>query len=99
MTEPTSIDTIMVKGAGVIGALVSLGHVKGTWHEKLIMFLTGAISSYYASPLIADKLGMPEGACGFMAGLFGMSIVAKVYEYIQAADVSSFLPAFFKRKE
>jgi hypothetical protein len=93
------IDTFMAKGAGVIGSLVSLGHVKGTWSEKLAMFVTGAASSYYASPLIADKLGMPEGACGFMAGLFGMSIVSKAYEYIQAADLSSFLPAFFKRKE
>lgn len=93
------IDAFMAKGAGIIGSLVSLGHVKGTWSEKLVMFVTGAASSYYASPLIADKLGLPEGACGFMAGLFGMSIVSKAYEYIQAVNLADFLPTFFKRKE
>lgn len=93
------VDAFMAKGAGIIGSLVSLGHVKGTWREKLVMFITGAASSYYASPLIADKLGMPEGACGFMAGLFGMSIVSKAYEYIQATSLSDILPSFLKRKE
>jgi hypothetical protein len=93
----SDLDAIMAKGAGVVGALISLGHVKGTAGEKFVMFVTGAASSYYASPIVADKLGLPEGACGFMVGLFGMSIVSKIYEYVQISNITDLLP-FLKRK-
>lgn len=91
------VDAFMVKGAGFAGALVSLGHVKGTWLEKLSMFVGGGFSSYYLAPFVVDKLGLPESAAGFLVGLFGMSIVAKTYEYIQTTSLSDLLP-FLKPK-
>jgi hypothetical protein len=48
----------------------------------------GAALSYFASDLIARWLAVPDalGLVGFLTGLFGMAIVAKVYEVIQMMD-------------
>lgn len=71
--------------AGICGAVVSLRFVQGTAVERLTMAAGGASLSYYATPTAAKWLGMAsaEGLVGFLVGLFGMAIVAKVYEAIQ----------------
>ncbi len=80
---------LLIKLAGVAGSALSLFFVKGTWPERLCMALGGAVGSYYLTPTIALKVGLPEGFCGFLVGLLGMAVVAKVYELIQQAPIAA----------
>lgn len=77
--------------AGAAGALVSLRFVQGTWVEKGVMAIGGSVLSYFGTAPAASWLNMAnaEGLCGFIIGLFGMSIVAKLYELIQFFDAKS----------
>ena len=84
MTDP---DNILTKVAPVAGALISLNFVKGSWHEKILMFAGGAALSFYASPYASMRTGLPEGFTGFGLGLFGMAICAKTYEIIQSLPI------------
>lgn len=88
MQEPTPDVNLFKLVAGVAGAAVSLRFVQGTWPERIIMAAGGAALSYFASDLIAKWLAVPDalGLVGFLTGLFGMAIVAKVYEVIQLID-------------
>lgn len=89
MTPPTeTFDAWLAKLAGVAGAAASLAFLKGSWSERLTMALGGSIVSYYASPWMAGVTGLPAGLCGFLLGLFGMAVCAKVWEAIQATPIS-----------
>ena len=88
MSEPTQNGDIFKLIAGIAGAIVSLKFVQGTWPERVIMAIGGAALSYFASDNLAKWLNVPEalGLVGFLIGLFGMAIVAKVYEVLQLLD-------------
>lgn len=79
--------------AGVVGAALSMKFIQGSLTERLFMALGGSALSYWATPPIAAWVGIPnaEGLAGFLIGLFGMAIIAKVYEAIRAADASKML--------
>lgn len=82
-------DFSMIKlAAGLAGAVVSLRFVQGSYLERLTMALGGAALSYFGTTPLSDWLAAPkaEGVIGFFIGLFGMAIVAKVYEVIQMLD-------------
>ena len=74
--------------AGTMGAFVSLRFVQGSAIERAAMAAGGAAFSFYATPPTAILVGMAnaEGLVGFLIGLFGMSIIAKVYEALHALD-------------
>lgn len=74
--------------AGLFGAAISLRFVGGTFIERATMAAGGAALSYYASDWTTAWLGMKgaEGLVGFLIGLFGMAIIAKIYEVIHALD-------------
>lgn len=88
MTEPTPDAHIFKLIAGIAGAVVSLKFVQGTWPERIIMAVGGAALSYFGSANLAEWLKVPEavGLVGFLVGLFGMAIVAKVYEVVMLLD-------------
>jgi hypothetical protein len=92
MAEPLQ-DPIVVKlVSGVTGAVVSMKFLPGlSWPEKIIMVLGGSALSYYAATPAAEWLGAAraEGLVGFLIGIFGMAIVAKVYEVIQIMDAKT----------
>lgn len=92
--EPSAVDLYLTKLAGVAGAFMSLTFVKGSWPERITMAAGGAIVSLYATPLVAVKTGLPEGLSGFLLGLFGMAICAKVWEVIQATPVAELWKSF-----
>jgi hypothetical protein len=95
----TTIDPTIAKLlASIGGALVSMNFVKGTWMERLAMVASGAALSYYSTEPIADWVNMAEaeGLVGFLVGLFGMAIVARVYEAIQALDVKQMASDLWK---
>ena len=78
---------------GILGALVAIPFTQGPLLMRASMFLGGSALSLYGSAPIADALNMRGsiGLAGFVVGLFGMSIAAKVYEAITsfaAKDVS-----------
>lgn len=88
--------------AGIIGALISASCIKGaSFVEKTILFFSGVAVSYYATPWVADALSMErsEGFVGFVLGLFGMSIVGKLYEFIQAIDARAVWTRVWARVE
>jgi ABC-type uncharacterized transport system permease subunit len=74
--------------AGVLGALVSMSFIKGSWKQKLVMAVGGVILSYYGTPFIVDffNLVSADGLVGFMLGSFGMSLVQKTFETLQAVS-------------
>ncbi|MDE3021925.1 MAG: hypothetical protein KGI54_08705 [Pseudomonadota bacterium] len=86
MTD-SNFDLLAAKLSGVAGALLSLNFIKGTWPERFAMGMGGAIISLYATPYIVQKTGLPDGLAGFLVGMFGMAITAKVWEAIQIAPV------------
>lgn len=88
---------------GIIGALVAIPFTQGPLLMRASMFLGGASLSLYGSAPLADALNMRGsiGLAGFVVGLFGMSIAAKVYEVIAAfaaADVSRAVVDWLKNK-
>lgn len=87
MAEPIfSSISISKFTAGVLGALVSMSFVKGTWQQKLVMAIGGVILSYYGTPFIVTYFGLTaaEGLVGFLLGSLGMSVMQKAFETIQA---------------
>lgn len=96
-----NIDAIMTKLAGVAGALMSLRFINGSWPERLVMAFGGSMLSIYATPWASSKTGLPDGLCGFLFGLFGMAICAKIWEVIQltpVADIWDDLRGYIRRK-
>ena len=101
MIDPISEISWFKVAAGTAGAFVSLRFIQGTKTEKGIMAVGGSAMSYFGASPMADYLHMvtAEGLIGFMIGLFGMAIVSKLYEVIQAVDAYAvakrFLDKFF----
>lgn len=83
--------TLTTAGAGFFGSLVSLKFIKGaSTFERVMMFIGGMSLSFYATSAVAGFLGMSRfaGGVGFLLGLFGMAVVGKVYEALQAVDAA-----------
>lgn len=76
-----------------LGAMVSLRFVQGTLAERALMAAGGVSLAYYATPVSSEflRLGTSEGVglVGFVIGLFGMVLVAKVYEAVQGIDAKA----------
>jgi hypothetical protein len=85
--DPTAVDALLTKLAGVAGAAASLAFLRGSWPERIAMALGGSVVSYYAAPWMSAVTGLPQGLAGFLLGLFGMAVCAKVWEGIQAAPL------------
>ncbi|MFO0521116.1 MAG: hypothetical protein ACK515_11940 [bacterium] len=82
------LDAWITKLAGLAGAAASLAFMKGTLTERVAMALGGAVVSLYATPWMTQVSGLPAGLCGFLLGLFGMAICAKVWELIAATPTA-----------
>lgn len=73
--------------AGIIGAIVSMRFVEGTFKQRVIMAIGGAAFAFYATDVVTAHLSMPEGLAGFLLGLFGMSILSRMWEWAQTTNV------------
>jgi hypothetical protein len=82
------LDAWLTKLAGVLGACASLAFLRGAWSERILMAIGGAIVSYYASPWMSARTGLPEGLSGFLLGLFGMAVCAKVWEVLHQLPIA-----------
>lgn len=91
MADQTPDFSVAKLMAGVAGSVVSLRFVQGTIVERIFMGIGGAALSYYASTPAAQWVGVKdaEGLVGFLIGLFGMAIMAKLYEVILIMDATT----------
>lgn len=77
--------------AGVAGSFVSLRFIQGSPIQRATSFVGGAALSYFMSTPSTVWLGLKgvdgaEGVVGLFIGVFGMTIVSKMYDVIQGAD-------------
>lgn len=93
-----SPESLAMKLAGLVGAVVSMGFLKGTLPERAFMALSGAALSFYAAPWAAGLTGLPEGLTGFLIGFFGMAILSKAWEWWQSAPVGVWLTTAIKQR-
>jgi hypothetical protein len=84
------------KLAGVMGALVSMRFLKGPVVSRLVMAAGGALFSWYAAEYVSSRTSLPEGLAGFLLGLFGMSILSRIWDWIQTTSITDILLAFIK---
>lgn len=99
MTSWDDIEMWASRLAGVAGALVSMRFLNGTVLERILMATGGAFFSFYAAPWASERLSLPEGLTGFLLGLFGMSVLARLWEWVQTTNaIRDFLDAWLRRK-
>jgi hypothetical protein len=65
---------------GVAGALVSMIFIREHWLRRLAMFAAGAALAIYGTPWAARVSNLDPGFAGFLLGMFGMALVAKVFD-------------------
>lgn len=87
---------------GVAGAVISALFLKGPWRLIGGMVCGGAALAFYVAPVLAAWFAAPKaaGALGFLLGLFGMAVVAKIHEAIQtfaAGDLGAAVLAWFRK--
>lgn len=90
-------DAFAAKFAGVLGAAVSMRYMQGSWPTRLSMASSGSLVAYYTSPYLSLTLGIPEGLAGFLTGMFGMAIMSRAWEAVQAAPVGTLWKAVIDR--
>lgn len=85
--------------AGSLGAFLSLRFVQGTAPERCMMAAGGAALSFYGSTPLSTWVGVSsaEGLVGFLLGVFGMAVIAKVYEGINGLDAKGMVQDAWKR--
>lgn len=91
------IDSAAARFAGVLGALVSMRYLSGSWPARISMAISGAILSYYVSPWVSHRIGVPEGLAGFLLGLFGMAVVSRAWQAVQEFPISMLWQAVIDR--
>lgn len=71
---------------GVAGAVISALFLKGPWRLIGGMVCGGATLAYYGGPVLAEWFASPnaKSLLGFLIGMFGMAVAAKIHEAIQA---------------
>jgi len=82
---------------GVVGSLAALLWIKDTWPRKAAMFVAGAAMSRYGAEWVAKLVGMNEGFAGFLLGMFGMAIAAKLFETWQGLELGLILRDWLRK--
>lgn len=92
------LDVLASKAAGVVGACLSFTFMKGTWPEKMTMFVGGCALTYYGAAWTASRSGLPLELASLFVGFFGMAVCAKVYESVRMVDLEDLVRTLFHRK-
>jgi len=82
---------------GAAGSFVSMLFIKDTWPRRIAMFLAGGALSYFGTPWAVKFVGLDAGFAGFLLGLFGMAIVARVFEAWQTFDLGAILLEWIRK--
>ncbi|HEY9275410.1 hypothetical protein [Achromobacter sp.] len=90
-------DAFATEFAGVLGAAVSMLYLQGSWPARLSRAASGSMVAYYAAPYLSLLLEIPEGLAGFLTGMFGMAIVSRGWEAVQAVPIAALWQALIDR--
>jgi hypothetical protein len=82
---------------GLLGALVALRWVGGTPWQLCAAFVGGASASYYGTPHLVSWSGANPGLAGFLIGLFGMAIAARVFDGLAAVPTARVVDALLRK--
>ena len=74
---------------GTIGAIVALRWIAGTWPQRLTALVGGSAASYYGSPHLVALSGANPGLSGFLIGLFGMAVAARIFDGLAALKLGA----------
>lgn len=97
MTPEDAIQEAAKASPGIVGSLVSLRWIEGTWLRKLHMFLAGCAMATYAAPNLAAWSGMNPGLASFCLGVFGMSVIAKMFDTWSTFAFSALLEEWIRK--
>ncbi len=81
--------TVKQTAPGLLGALGAVGLMSGSWAFRLGMILPGAAGAFFAAGYVASHTGLTEGLAGFLTGLLGMVIVAKLVKTWNDLDLGT----------
>lgn len=84
---------LRVAGPGIAGSALALFFLRRPPFVMLGIFLGGCLLSFFGSPWTAEYLGVSqkgEGLIGFLMGLFGMALVAKLHDTIEQINPMDF---------
>lgn len=75
-------------GPGVAGSALALFFLRHPPTTLIGMFLGGCLLSFFATGWAAKVAGMEHasGLVGFLLGLFGMALIAKIHDTIEAIN-------------
>ena len=66
---------------GIFGAaLAMLFYRDESWSRRLGMFLGGSVFARYGGPAASNWTGFDQSFSGLLVGLFGMALIASVFE-------------------
>lgn len=76
-------------GPGIAGSAVALFFMRRAPLVMVGIFIGGCLVSYYATNWVAVQFEMEkaDGLVGFLLGLFGMAVVSKMHDTIEAINV------------
>lgn len=77
--------------ASIAGSALSLRLLPGTRAEKLIMFAAGCVLALLSGDPLGEWIGAPKlsGLIGFVVAFFGITLLYKMYDVIQAMDTKA----------
>lgn len=84
MDIPPEIREVIPGAAGSATALLFMR--EGSAVRGLATFMAGWASSWILGPTVAAVMGVPPGVGGWTTGLFGMAIVAGVFDAWMSFD-------------
>lgn len=94
----TEIPPEVVKGLpGFVGALVALRWIVGSPLQRMIAVVGGSAASYYGSPVFARWAEIDHGLSGFLIGLFGMALAAKLFDALALLDLQRIMDRVLTR--
>lgn len=81
---------------GVAGSVLALLFLRDGWMRNVFTFAGGVAIAHFCGPTVATFIKGNLEIAGFVTGLFGMSIVAKIFDMIFAFDVTQVLSDLVK---
>ena len=86
-------------GPGIAGSLLALAFMRRPPLILLGIFFGGCALSFFGTAWLADVLDMEkaDGLVGFLLGLFGMALVAKIYDTIEVVEPALLWKALLER--
>jgi cytochrome c oxidase assembly factor CtaG len=72
---------------GVAGSLTALLFFRDGWRRAILTLIAGAAIAKFMGPQVATVLHSSLEVAGYVTGLFGLAIVAKVFDAINNFDV------------